>query len=425
MNTLSNRPEIRLVAMGTRGDVQPYIALALGLQRAGHNVVVGTTEDFRDFVEGYGLKCITTHSDMKRVAQQGARGRVTINGKTYRNAKWAFFQMLLDATLALSEGADILVYSSAMILTAPHVAEKLKIPAFPAMLQPYMTPTGDFPPVGVPQLPLGAWYNRLAYKGFEQFVWLFLKGSINKWRQETLGLPLYAAASPFEPLRQGDVPTLYGFSPSLLPKPKEWGDHIHVTGYWFLPPETNWTPPTSLTDFIAAGSPPVYIGFGSMASNDPQKTAGMIQAAVNAAGVRAVVATGWDDMRSGNNDPTLYVLESVPHEWLFPQMAAIVHHGGAGTTGASLKAGVPTIVVPHKSDQPFWGQRVAELGVGPQPIPRTHLTADKLAGALRQALDDTSMRRRAAALGEKIRAEDGVANAVRVIQSFLPHPLAG
>lgn len=415
----TNHPEIRLVAMGTRGDVQPYVALALGLQQAGHNVVVGTTADFQGFVEGYGLRCITTNSDMKSVAQQGARGRVTINGKTYRNAKWAFFQMLLDATLELAEGADILVYSSAMILTAPHVAEKLKIPAFPAMLQPYMTPTGDFPPVGVPPLPLGAGYNRFAYTLFEQFVWLFLKGSINTWRREMLGLPDYPEASPFAALQRGNIPTLYGFSPSVLPKPAEWGNHIHVTGYWFLPPETGWQPSTALVKFLEAGAPPVYIGFGSMASNDPEKTATLIRSAVKAAGVRAVVATGWDVTREASTEPDIFVLESVPHEWLFPRMAAIVHHGGAGTAGASLRAGVPTIVIPHKSDQPFWGHRVAQLGVGPQPIARKKLNADNLADAIRTTINDETMRQRAKVLGEHIRAENGIGEAVKVIEDMM------
>lgn len=412
-------PEIRLVAMGTRGDVQPYVALALGLQQAGHSVVVGTTADFRGFVEGYGLRCITTDSDMKSVAQQGARGKVTINGKSYRNAKWAFFQMLLDATLELSQDAELLLYSSAMILTAPHVAEKLKIPAFPAMLQPYMTPTGDFPPVGMPALPLGAGYNRFAYKLFEQFVWFFLKGSINQWRQTTLGLPPYAEASPFAPLQRGHLPTLYGFSPSFLPKPAEWGAHIHVTGYWFLPPEAGWQPSPALLAFLEQGAPPIYIGFGSMASQKPDETAMMIRDAVKMAGVRAVIATGWDGMQRQQSDGDIFVLESVPHEWLFPRMAAIVHHGGAGTTGASLRAGVPTIVIPHKSDQPFWGRQVAASGVGPQPIPRNHLTAEKLASAIREATSDSVMRERAAALGAQIRAEDGIGEAVRVIEGII------
>jgi sterol 3beta-glucosyltransferase len=416
MTTSTHQPEIRLVAMGTRGDVQPYVALALGLRQAGHNVMVGTTADFKEFVEGYGLKCITTDSDMKSVAQQGARGRVTINGKSYRNAKWAFFQMLLDATLELSEGADFLIYSSAMILTAPHVAEKLKIPAFPALLQPYMTPTGDFPPVGMPGLPLGAGYNRFAYRLFEQFVWLFLKGSINTWRREALGLPAYAEPSPFAALQRGTIPTLYGFSPSVLPKPTEWGEHIHVTGYWWLPPETGWHPSHELLQFLDAGSPPVYIGFGSMASQNPQKTTDLIRSAVKKAGVRAVVATGWDGMRDRTTDADLFVLESVPHEWLFPRMAAIVHHGGAGTTGASLRAGVPTIVIPHKGDQPFWGRQVAHLGVGPQPIPRKRLTDENLAEAIRQSINNSAMRQRATALGERIRAEDGIAAAVKVIE---------
>lgn len=419
MSPHHDSPHIRIVALGTRGDVQPYVALALGLQQAGQRVSVGTTSDFKEFVEGYGLTCVTTDDDMKTVVQQGARGRVTVKGKTYRNARWAFFQLLLDATLELSQGADVLVYSSALILTAPHVAEKLKIPAIPALLQPYMTPTGDFPPVGMPALPLGKGYNRFAYKIFETFVWTFLKSPINKWRREGLGLPPYAEASPFAALQRGNVPTLYGFSPAVLPKPAEWGAHIHETGYWTLPPRTDWQPTAALTDFLAAGAAPVYIGFGSMASEDPAKTAQVVAEAVKAAGVRAVVATGWDGIRNDASSDNLFVLEQAPHEWLFPRMAAIVHHGGAGTTGASLKAGVPTIVVPFKGDQPFWGRRVAALGVGTAPIPRKQLTAERLAAALRQTLEDMPMRERAATMGARLRAEDGVAAAVRVIEGVV------
>lgn len=417
-----DRPHIRLVAMGTRGDVQPYIALALGLQQAGHDVVVGTTADFREFVEGYGLRCITTKSDMQAVAKQGARGRVTVNGRQYRNAKMAFFGMLLDATLELSEGADVLVYSSALTLTAPHVADKLGIPAFPALLQPYMTPTADFPAVGMPGLPLGGWYNRLTYSMFERFVWLFLKGPINQWRRDVLDMPAYAESGPFASLRS-DLPTLYGFSPSVLSKPEEWEPTIHVTGYWFLPTQESWQPSPELSDFLAAGPPPVYIGFGSMASRNPEETTQLVLRAVREAGVRAILATGWEGLAVSAKDDEVIVLESAPHDWLFPRMAAVVHHGGAGTTGASLRAGVPTIVVPFKGDQPFWGRRVAELGVGPNPIPRKQLTPAKLASRIRQAVTDTAMQTRASALGEQIRAEDGVGNAVRVIENIL-HSMA-
>lgn len=403
---------IRLLAIGTRGDVQPYIALALGLQRAGYEVAVATTANFRELVESYGVECRTTPYDIQAISAQARK-------RGGRKAKWEVFRILLETTQTLTEGADAIIYSSAAILSAPHVAEKMGVPAFPALLQPFYNPTREFPAVMMPALPLGGGYNAFTYKMFEWFTWTFLKGSINKWRQGTLGLPPVGGSGPFTALREKHVPTFYALSPSVLPKPPEWEDHVHVTGYWFLDHAEVWEPAPSLVEFIRSGSAPVYIGFGSIASRDAKATGRLVLDAIAKAGVRAVIASGWEGIETSEVPDNVLLIKGAPHDWLFPQMAAVVHHGGSGTTGAGLRAGKPTVIVPAGGDQPFWGNRVHQLGAGTAPIPRKRLTSDNLAEAIRTAVSDPMMQQRAAALGEAIRAEDGVGNAVRILQQAL------
>jgi UDP:flavonoid glycosyltransferase YjiC (YdhE family) len=208
-----------------------------------------------------------------------------------------------------------------------------------------------------------------------------------------------------------------------MPPPSDWNAVTHVTGYWHLPPERDWQPPADLLDFLDGGAPPVYIGFGSMVSADPTAKARLIVDAVTQAGLRAVLATGWGALDAGELPDSIHVLQEAPHEWLFPRMAAVVHHGGAGTTAAGLTAGKPSIICPFIADQPFWGRRVEQLGVGPAPIPQGKLSAARLADALKVAVSDAGMRERAAALGDKLRAEDGVANAVGLVKRYAGEPV--
>jgi sterol 3beta-glucosyltransferase len=232
-----------------------------------------------------------------------------------------------------------------------------------------------------------------------------------------LDLPASSPWGPFGSDRLAHGPILYGFSPSVIAPPRDWGEHVHVTGYWFLDPPSDWTPPPALVEFLQAGPPPVYIGFGSMSSQRPEETAALVGQALARAGQRAIMLSGWGGLHQADSD-SVFMVDSVPHAWLFPQVAAVVHHGGAGTTAASLRAGVPSIVIPFHGDQPFWGQRVADLGVGPAPIPRRNLTVERLAQAIHRAVTDQPMRQRAADLGAKIRAEDGVARAVALVQQI-------
>jgi sterol 3beta-glucosyltransferase len=204
---------------------------------------------------------------------------------------------------------------------------------------------------------------------------------------------------------------------------------VHVTGYWFLDRKTDWQPPAELVRFLEAGTPPVYVGFGSMSGTKAQERAKIVLEALDQTGQRGLLASGWGGLQAADLPDSVFMLEQVPHDWLFPQVSAVVHHGGAGTTAAGLRAGKPTLIVPFIADQPFWGKVVDEAGLGPQPIPQKKLTATTLSAAIRQMVSEDDMRRRAEAVGEKIRAEDGIGSAVQLIsrevgQPVIPQPAA-
>jgi UDP:flavonoid glycosyltransferase YjiC (YdhE family) len=204
----------------------------------------------------------------------------------------------------------------------------------------------------------------------------------------------------------------------VISAPPDWGEEIHVTGFWLLDSADDWAAPSGLMDFLQAGPPPVYIGFGSMSTRKPEETADLVVEALKRTGQRAILLSGWGGLQKAALPDSVFMIESIPHSWLFPRVSAVIHHGGAGTTAAGLRAGVPSIVIPFFADQPFWGRCVEELGVGPAPIPRKELTAERLAKAVQAAVTDQAMRQRAADLGSKIQAEDGIGRAVEVIQEI-------
>jgi UDP:flavonoid glycosyltransferase YjiC (YdhE family) len=225
---------------------------------------------------------------------------------------------------------------------------------------------------------------------------------------------------PFDTRDGRPTPIFFAFSPSVVARPHDWGPDIHVTGYWFLEPEVGWQPPALLARFLEEGPPPVYVGFGSIVARDPRGLVEVTLEALAQTGQRGILSPAWAGLEAGDLPDDVYLLDAAPHMWLFPRMAAVVHHGGAGTVGAGLRAGVPNVVVPFTSDQPFWGRRVSALGAGPQPIPERRLTADALASAIARAVGDEAMRARAQALGKRIRGEDGVARAIAVLEGCLP-----
>jgi UDP:flavonoid glycosyltransferase YjiC (YdhE family) len=260
---------------------------------------------------------------------------------------------------------------------------------------------------------MGGLLNRFSHTFAQRMVWQGFGSGVNRFRKQ-LGLRRTSFSAYFR--RQTD-PVINGFSPLVVPPPPDWGDRVHTVGYWLLD-EGNWQPPDDLVHFLESGDPPVFIGFGSMPMRDPQATTVVILEAVKQAGVRCILSSGWGKLGEITLPDSVFRLEYAPYVWLFPRMSAVVHHGGSGTTGFGLRAGVPSLVVPFGADQPYWGKRIADLGVGPKPVPYKHLSADRLAAAVHEAVTDSTMRQRAAELGAKLREEDGLGNAVQLIERY-------
>jgi len=415
------------VTAGTRGDTQPYLALGIGLQRAGHQVTVAAGANYESFIRQYGLDFAPMRADFAGMLNSPEAQRVLeadnpiqfMVAQMQATRKVRRLDQLQDDVWLACQDAEAILYSPGMP-NGYFMARKLGIPSIALNVVP-MSPTRAFPAAVLYAGPrLGTVYNRLTHALFEQAFWFGFRSGIQTfWRKQdaTIQVPL---ASPNRRQRQEHYPVLYGYSELVLPRPRDWPDYVSVTGYWFLDDTPDWSPPAALVDFLKAGPPPVYIGFGSMSS--PGKARQMTETVLQAlamSGQRGVLASGWRGLSQDVQLPsTVYMLDSVPHNWLFPQMAAVVHHGGAGTTAAGLRAGVPSIVIPYAVDQPMWGRRVAELGVGPAPIPRKQLTAERLADAI-TATTDQGMRARAADLGQQIRAENGIARAVELLEQHL------
>lgn len=418
---------ITVLVIGSRGDVQPLLALAAGLQRTGrHKVRVAAPDNFvllaREhnldyFPLGVNTQDLLGTGDMKSSMETG-RNFLPMFLRALRTIR-PLLELLMERTRLACQDAEMIVFSTIGI-GGYHVAEKQGVPCCLVTPIPGLAPTRAFPsPSGIfPRLHLGGgYYNLLTYHLSGQLLQVITGSFINRWRREQLDLPAIPFGKyPYTQLHGHPVPVLGSYSSIVVPRPSEWGEHVHVTGYWFLDPPSDWQPPAQLVDFLKAGSPPVYIGFGSMANRSPQQTTRLVLDALERSGQRGVLATGWGGLDSADLPVNVFALASVPHAWLFPHMSAVVHHGGSGTTGAGLRAGVPSVLVPHIGDQSFWAQRVTELGVGPSPIPRHDLTAQRLTAAITHAVTDAGMQSRAAALGERIRAEDGIGRAVEVIE---------
>jgi UDP:flavonoid glycosyltransferase YjiC (YdhE family) len=415
--------KITIIASGSRGDVQPYVALGKGLKDAGHAVRVLTSQDFENLVIGNELDFFDMGGNMQAVAQQmqglleqGNFLKILASmGKTANS----MIEQASKSGLTACRDMDLIISGIGGLFTGLALSEKLSIPFLPAFYYPF-SPTKVFPNALVPLPPirLPGWINKLTHSIAQQMMWQNFRSADNKARRQVLEMAQASFWGPFKTLQRKEQTILYGYSPQVIPKPSDWGDRIHVTGYWFLEPEADWQPPIDLVQFLQSGPAPVYIGFGSMGNSKPEETTDLILKALASTGQRGVLSAGWGGFKKEDMPENVFMIDSLPFSWLFPQMAAVVHHGGAGTTSIGLWSGVPSIVTPFMGDQPFWGQRVYELGVGPRPIRLRRLTSEKLAEAIHQAVTDNEMRKKAAALGELIRKEDGIGNAVAVIEQY-------
>ena len=433
-------PSLNVViqVVGSRGDVQPFVALGKVLKDTyGHRVRLATHPNFQHFVQEHGLEFFSIGGDPSRLMAYMVKNpglvpgfRSLLSGEVrqrrrdvaeYIQGCWrSCYQAgdgmgLPDTDDELSQPAARPFVADCIIANPPsfahiHCAEKLGIPLHIMFTMPY-SPTQAFPhPLANiqssnadPQVT-----NYMSYAMIELLSWQALGDIINRFRAKCLGLDPVSLIWGPGMLQRLKVPHTYCWSPALIPKPKDWGPNISISGFFSLNLASNYTAATDLQAFLDVGSPPVYIGFGSIVLEDPDAMTELIFEAVKRTGQRVLLSKGWGGMGADelHIPEGVFMLGNVPHDWLFKHVSCVVHHGGAGTTAAGLAAGRPTLVVPFFGDQPFWGAVVARAGAGPDPIPHKQLTAGKLADAITFCLRPESLDR-AKELASKIAAEQG------------------
>jgi sterol 3beta-glucosyltransferase len=420
------KKKILILTLGTRGDVQPFVALARRLAASGHDVVLSTGQGFEDMITAAGA---TPRPVSVNYADIVARPDVTkalhnIVGMI-RIARWAL-QVQRDIAeelwqIGLDTRPDLIVFNPKGVV-GTLLGRALKVPAIPVMMQPLFSVTGAFPPQMFNLPNLGPALNRLLHRAFTALLDKGMRPSLK---------PVLGRLSPDFPggrLLAGHLPSgapaprLQAYSAALTGISDDWPTTDPVTGYWFRDPDPDYVPPKDLTTFLESGPAPVYVGFGSMPSRKPAELTRTILDAIEATDIRAIVALGWGGLEAGALRPRLrervHVLKSVPHSWLFPRCAAVVHHGGAGTTHEGLRWGRPSLVCPVFGDQPYWGRQVARLGAGPAPVPTQKLTTDKLSRALRD-LKKPTYAKTAAYIADKMAKEGGVDEAAIRLEAIL------
>ncbi|MEJ3659254.1 glycosyltransferase [Actinomycetes bacterium KLBMP 9759] len=403
---------ILIVAFGSRGDVAPFTGLGARLREAGHTVTIAAHPSFRPLVTGAGLRLHDLPGDLGVLldlppssSPRFLASRITGMTELLRQAG--------QATLAAAADADMILLNSSAPF-AYDIAEGLGLPSAGVYAQP-MTPTGDFPPIVLHSArSLGRAGNRLIGELAMRTLIPFNRVAAELRAQ--LGLPRRSPGATIAAQAAARWPVLHGFSEAVLPRPSDWRPGLDVVGYWWPHHDPTWEPPADLVDFLAAGPPPVVIGFGSMAGGHGGRLGPLVAEALRTAGLRGIVQAGWAGLDAGPNDDVLTIGE-VPHEWLFPQVAGVAHHAGAGTTAAALRAGVPSVPLPVFADQPLWARRLVTLGCAPAVVPFQKLTAAVLAQALGAAVGNPRHRAAAQAVAARLREEDGTAAVVRAVST--------
>ena len=407
---------LTLLTIGSRGDVQPCVALGLGLQAAGYRVRVathpryarlvgGTGLDFAPLAEGQVSRGAETEEGRRWIEAHGRR-RPSVLG-FWRDARSVADRRLADAAAACAD-ADAVVAANLALVVGWQVARLRQLPFVRAFIEP---PAWMLAPRAV----------RPVAPAIRQVAWSAGRPWMNGARRRALGAGPLPPREPFGQLDRAGTPALYAFSSLLLPEGERLPSGASVTGYWFADRSLDPEPPVELEAFLSAGPPPVAVGFSTMIDADPAATAALVVGALRRAGVRGVLVGG-AVARAAALAPDLHVVEAVSHDWLLPRCAAVVHHAAVGTTASGLRAGIPAVAIPHMSDQYFWARRLHAAGVSPEPITRRRLDAARLSDAIGRAARDPGLRTCAAFLGQSIRAEDGVARAIDLIARRVGRP---
>ncbi|PLW10945.1 hypothetical protein PCASD_20269 [Puccinia coronata f. sp. avenae] len=431
--------KITCLTIGSRGDVQPFIALGLGLQQDGHTVTIATHLEFKDMIEESGIAFKNIGGNPQELIKHCVEhGFFSLNFFIAGYTKFrGWINELLVTVPAACAGADVLIESPTAMMGI-HVAESMKIPYFRAFTMPW-TPTTEYPhPFTTTSPRLGMYHYRISYNVFNYLIWKGIESKVNKWREHKLKLK----PTSFAKLRSAKIPILYNFSEQIIPKPHDWDEWTHVTGYWFRDQQHN-TDDKKIEDSISPDlrsflqkakddqKKVIYIGFGSVIFPNAQEVQRNIEEAVKKAGVCAVVSGGWSDMKAHEKDfesvgtaspsledSPLHFVGAVPHEWLFSQVDATLTHGGAGTTAASLRAGIPTFIKPFFGDQFFWAKRVEKMGVGSHV---KNFEISELVRVITQATSNSEKIDNAKKIGEAIFQENGVRTAIMKLYQDMNH----
>ena len=409
--------KITILTYGSRGDVQPFLPLSMGLMEKGHSVKLAAPFQFKKLVEKYGINFVPLAGDpqdLSRRLNDAGHNFIRIIRELMSHAIEIGADVLRQTEDACSD-ADLIIHSFTHLVGAHTLAREKNIPDIHVQPFPMFSPTGDYPNVTLPNLRLRS-LNRLTHIISQKITWWTSKSGFEQVRRRA-GLPQRKLYWPFDDnpphLR---TPILCAWSPSVLPASSDWPARVYITGYYFHSPNHSYQPPAQLESFLKAGKPPVCITFGSMVNRAAERIDRVVRESLRQTDNRGIILSGWSGIRDRSSQDILY-LEAAPHEWLLPHCKMVVHHGGAGTTSAGLRAGIPNVVVPFTADQPFWGKRVRAIGAGPKPISVKKLTVDKLTRAMAEA-ESAALRERAQVIGREIKSEDGIGGAVNLIEKI-------
>jgi sterol 3beta-glucosyltransferase len=410
-----------LLTYGSRGDVEPFIALAAGLARQGHSARLAAPALFAPLARDHGVTFSPLPGNPDDLAQALTdRAGLSAPRMVARMIEHVLpiAASVLHAVEEACRECDVIVHTFLMTEAGHLIAHARRLPDFSAQFFPVFAPTSDFPGVALPDLPLGSAYRKATHH-LNTAVFRFGGRLLyRKVRARDPDLPPLAPW-PFTDHAGGPTPLLFAFSPLVLPQPADWPSYARTTGYWHLPARPNWSPPESLRIFLEEGPPPVFLSVGSMRSRRMPDVLSAFVAALDATGQRGIVAMP-PFARPGVGLPAgILVVDDVPHTWLLPRCRMVIHHGGSGTTGAALRSGVPSVAIPFTADQAFWARRIQVLGVGPSGIPARQVDSARLTALLESTLSDQSYGLRARSLAENLRREDGVVNALQIIHERL------
>lgn len=411
--------KITLLTYGSQGDVQPFVELGKGLAATGHQVTLAAPRNYERLLMGAQITFVAFPGDPRIMVQD----LVNQAGSSWWRMIRAMSSFVLPLGVEVSQiarqaclDAELIIHSFLLTNTGYEIARENGIPDISVQTFPVFTSTGAFPAPAAPDLPLGSLYRRLTHEFVTQTFW---QGSrlIYHWlRKENSQLPPLTNW-PFDRRNDRQTPILYAFSPSVIPRPGDWRENAHITGYMFPADNNNWVPDPQLADFIENGPPPIAVAFGSTSTAKLDRLLRKIVEALDISNQRGIIV---GKKPAGLECAGIFwQAEYIPYDWLFKRSAGVIHHGGAGTTGEALRAGVPNIILPFTSDQPFWGRQVCKLGAGPKPIPAKQMLTADLARSISLVISDQEIKANAKHIGKLLRGEDGVQEAVRIIHDLL------